>query len=251
LSKLFIVAYLAFFLEKRMGQIDNWRHTLLPCLVVVLPFVGLIIAEPDFGTAVSIGVVAFMVLFTAGLRYKYALGVVLSAIPVLFSLVYFFPYRLKRVLVFLDPWKDPLGAGFQITQSLIALGSGGLFGLGLMEGKQKLFYLPEPHTDFIFSVIGEERGLAGTLSLLLLFSVFLWRGMQLSLRMSDPFGRYLGVGLTMMIVCQAFINMSVVTSLLPTKGIPLPFISSGGSSLLMSLLGVGVLLNISQHGSDA
>lgn len=251
LSKLFVVVYLACFLEKRMGQIDDWRHTLLPCLVVVLPFIGLIVAEPDLGTAVSIGIVAFMVLFVAGVRYKYALGVILSAIPVLFALVYFFPYRLKRVLVFLDPWKDPLGAGFQITQSLIALGSGGLFGLGLMEGKQKLFYLPEPHTDFIFSVIGEEGGLAGTLSLLLLFSVFLWRGMRLSLRMSDPFGRYLGVGLTMMIVCQAFINMSVVTSLLPTKGIPLPFISSGGSSLLMSLLGVGVLLNISQHGSDA
>jgi len=251
LSKLFIVVYLACFLEKRMGQIDDWRHTLLPCLVVVLPFIGLIVTEPDLGTAVSIGIVAFMVLFVAGVRYKYALGLILSAVPVLFALVYFFPYRLKRVLVFLDPWKDPLGAGFQITQSLIAFGSGGLFGLGLMEGKQKLFYLPEPHTDFIFSVIGEEGGLAGTLSLLLLFSVFLGRGMWLSLRMSDPFGRYLGVGLTMMIVCQAFINMSVVTSLLPTKGIPLPFISSGGSSLLTSLLGVGVLLNISQHGSDA
>ncbi|MCI0421902.1 MAG: putative lipid II flippase FtsW [Acidobacteria bacterium] len=251
LSKLFIVAYLAFFLEKRMGQINDWRHTLLPCLVVVLPFVGLIVAEPDLGTSVCIATVAFIVLFTAGLRYSYAAGVVLSAIPVLFGLVYFFPYRLKRVLVFLDPWKDPLDAGFQITQSLIALGSGGLFGLGLMEGKQKLFFLPEPHTDFIFSVIGEERGLAGTVAILLLFAVFLWRGLRLSLRAPDPFGRYLGVGLTMMIACQAFINMSVVMSLLPTKGIPLPFISSGGSSLLISLLGVGVLLNISQHGREA
>ena len=251
LSKLFIVAYLAFFLEKRMGQINDWRHTLLPCLVVVLPFVALIVAEPDLGTSVSIAIVAFILLFTAGLRYRYAAGAILSAIPVLFLLVYFFPYRLKRVLVFLDPWKDPLDAGFQITQSLIALGSGGLFGLGLMEGRQKLFYLPEPHTDFIFSVIGEERGLAGTVAILLLFAVFLWRGLRLSLRAPDPFGRYLGVGLTMMIVCQAFINMSVVTSLLPTKGIPLPFISSGGSSLLISLLGVGVLLNISQHGREA
>jgi cell division protein FtsW len=251
LSKLFIVAYLAFFLEKRMGQINDWRHTLLPCLVVVLPFVALIVAEPDLGTSVCIAIVAFILLFTAGMRYSYTAGAILSAIPVLFLLVYFFPYRLKRVLVFLDPWKDPLNAGFQITQSLIALGSGGLFGLGLMEGKQKLFYLPEPHTDFIFSVIGEERGLVGTIGILLLFAVFLWRGLRLSLRAPDPFGRYLGVGLTVMIVCQAFINMSVVTSLLPTKGIPLPFISSGGSSLLISLLGVGVLLNISQHGREA
>jgi cell division protein FtsW len=250
LSKLFVVAYLAFFLEKRMGQINDWRHTLLPCLVVVLPFVALIVAEPDLGTSVSIAIVAFILLFTAGLKYRYAAGAILSAIPVLFVLIYFYPYRLNRVLVFLDPWKDPDKAGYQITQSLMALGSGGLFGLGLMDGKQKLFFLPEPHTDFIFSVIGEERGLVGTISILLLFAVFLWRGLRLSLRASDPFGRYLGIGLTMMIVCQAFINMSVVTSLLPTKGIPLPFISSGGSSLLISLLGVGVLLNISQHGRE-
>src|SRR5262249_17732507 len=140
LSKLFIVGYLAFFLEKRLGQIDDWRSTLLPCLVVVLPFVMLIVAEPDLGTSVCLSVVAFMALVMAGLRYRFSIGALLSAVPVLFLLVYFFPYRLKRVLVFIDPWKDPLGAGFQITQSLIALGSGGLFGLGLMEGKQKLFY---------------------------------------------------------------------------------------------------------------
>jgi cell division protein FtsW len=168
----------------------------------------------------------------------------------MFCLIYFFEYRMRRVLVFLDPWKDPLGAGFQIIQSLIALGSGGLLGLGLMEGKQKLFYLPEPHTDFIFAVIGEERGLIGTLAIALLFAVFLWRGLRLSLRAPDLFGRYLGVGLTMMVVCQAFINMSVVMSLLPTKGLPLPFISSGGSSLLINLLGVGILLNISQYGNE-
>jgi len=135
LSKLFIVAYLAYFLEKRLGQINDWRHTLLPCVVVVLPFFVLIVAEPDLGTSVCIAIVAFILLFTAGMRYSYTAGALLSGIPVLFLLVYFFPYRLKRVLVFLDPWKDPLGAGFQITQSLIALGSGGLFGLGLMEGR--------------------------------------------------------------------------------------------------------------------
>jgi cell division protein FtsW len=250
LSKLFVVVFLAFFLEKRKGQINDFRQTLLPCLVVLLIFVGLIVAEPDFGTSVCIGTVAFVVLFTAGLRYRYVAAVVLSVIPPMFCLIYFFEYRMRRVLVFLDPWKDPLGAGFQTIQSLIALGSGGLLGLGLMEGKQKLFYLPEPHTDFIFAVIGEERGLIGTLAIALLFAVFLWRGLRLSLRAPDPFGRYLGVGLTMMVVCQAFINMSVVMSLLPTKGLPLPFISSGGSSLMINLLGVGILLNISQYGNE-
>jgi cell division protein FtsW len=161
--------------------------------VVVLPFFVLIVAEPDLGTSVCIAIVAFILLFTAGMRYSYAVGALLSGIPVLFLLVYFFPYRLKRVLVFLDPWKDPLGAGFQITQSLIALGSGGLFGLGLMEGKQKLFYLPEPHTDFVFSVIGEERGLLGTVTILL-FGFFLG---DCGCRCGRPtFGCHLGVGLT-------------------------------------------------------
>jgi len=250
LSKLFIVFFLAFFLEKRMGQINDLRHTLLPCLVVLAIFLGLIVSEPDLGTSVCIATVSFIIFFVAGLRYQYVGAVILSSIPPLFCLIYFFEYRLKRVLVFLNPWKDPQGAGFQITQSLIALGSGGLVGLGLMEGKQKLFYLPEPHTDFIFAVIGEERGLIGTITIIVLFLLFFWRGLRLSLRAPDLFGRYLGIGLTMMIVCQAFINMSVVMSLLPTKGIPLPFISAGGSSLLICLLGVGVLLNISQYASE-
>jgi cell division protein FtsW len=156
---------------------------------------------------------------------------------------------LRRVLVFLDPWKDPQGAGFQIVQSLIAIGTGGLTGVGLMNGKQKLFYLPEPHTDFIFAVIGEELGLLGGVFLLVAFGVFLWRGLRLSLRAPDPFGRFLATGLTAMVVCQAFINVSVSLGLLPTKGIPLPFMSSGGSSLLISLTGVGILLNVSQHSN--
>ncbi|MFN8007685.1 MAG: putative lipid II flippase FtsW [Terriglobia bacterium] len=248
LCKIFVAIFFAFFLEKRKGNVNDVRHTLLPCLIVLVVFIGLIVIEPDLGTAVSIGMVAFFVLFVAGLQYRYVLGSVLLALPPLVFLIYSYEYRLRRVLVFLNPWKDPLGAGFQITQSLIALGAGGMTGVGLMEGKQKLFYLPEPHTDFIFAVIGEERGLIGTISLVLLFGFFLWRGLRLSLRAPDPFGRYLGIGLTMMVVCQAFINMSVVMSLLPTKGIPLPFISAGGSSLLINLLGVGILLNISQHG---
>ncbi len=247
LSKILIVVFLASFLERQAGKINDLRHTLLPCLAVLLLFLGLIVAEPDLGTAVSIALVAFIILFAAGLRYKHVTTVLLLALPLLFCLVYFFEYRLRRVLVFLDPWKDPQGAGFQIIQSLLAVGTGGLTGVGLMGGNQKLFYLPEPHTDFIFAVIGEELGLIGTVGLVFLFGFFFWRGLRLSLQARDRFGQLLGVGLTMMVVCQAFINMSVVLSLLPTKGIPLPFISSGGSSLLISLLGVGILLNISQH----
>ncbi|PYV90185.1 MAG: putative lipid II flippase FtsW [Acidobacteria bacterium] len=249
ITKIFLVIFLAFFLEKRIGQINDLRHTLMPCLAVLAVFFFLIVAEPDLGTSVSIIAVAFILLFSSGLAYRYVVGILLSLIPPLFCLFFFFPYRMRRVLAFLDPWSDPQGAGFQIIQSLIAVGTGGLTGVGLMEGKQKLFYLPEPHTDFIFAVISEELGLVGCLFLITLFGVFLWRGLRLSLRAPDPFGQYLGVGLTMMVVCQAFINLSVVLGLLPTKGIPLPFISSGGSSLLISLLGVGILLNVSQHSS--
>ncbi len=247
LSKISLIIFLAFLLEKRVGEVNNLRHTLLPCFVVLLIFVSLIVAEPDLGTSVCMVIVAFILLFAAGLSYKYVAGALLLALPPLFCLIYFFEYRMRRVLAFLDPWKDPQGTGFQIIQSLIAVGTGGLTGVGLMEGKQKLFYLPEPHTDFIFAVIGEELGLIGSLLLILLFGIFLWRGVRLSLRAPEPFGQFLGIGLTTMIVCQAFINMSVVLSVVPTKGIPLPFISSGGSSLLINLMGVGVLLNVSQH----
>jgi cell division protein FtsW len=247
LSKISLVIFLAFFLEKRISDVNDLCHTLVPCFTVLTVFIFLIVAEPDLGTSVCIVIVAFILLFVAGLSYRYAAGTVLLLLPPLFCLVYFFEYRMRRILAFLDPWKDPQGTGFQVIQSLIAVGTGGLTGLGLMEGKQKLFYLPEPHTDFIFAVIGEELGLIGSLSLILLFGIFLWRGIRLSLHAPEPFGQFLGVGLTMMVVCQAFINMSVVLSLVPTKGIPLPFISSGGSSLLINLMGVGILLNVSQH----
>ena len=247
LSKPALVIFIASLLEKEADRVNDWRHTLLPCLTLLVVVLGLIVAEPDLGTSIAIGAVAFILLFCAGLRLTYVLGAGLLAIPPLFCLIYFSQYRLQRVLAFLDPWSDSQGSGFQIVQSLIAVGSGGLTGLGLMAGKQKLFYVPEPHTDFIYAVIGEEWGLVGSLAVLGLFGVFLWRGVRLSLRARDGFGRFLGVGLTAMVVCQALVNISVVLSLLPTKGIPLPFVSSGGSSLLVSLMSVGVLLNISQH----
>jgi cell division protein FtsW len=158
-------------------------------------------------------------------------------------------YRRQRVLTFLDPWRDPLGAGFQIIQSLIAVGTGGVTGKGIMNGVQKLFYLPEPHTDFIYSVIAEELGLVGATAVLLCFGVITWRGLRVSLRAPDGFGSFLALGLTTMVAVQAFFNISVVLGLLPTKGIPLPFVSNGGSSLLINLVGMGILLNVSQHAS--
>lgn len=247
LSKLFLVTFLASFLERQAGKINDWLHTLLPVMLVLGVFLGLIVVEPDLGTPLTIGMVAILMLYSAGLNFRYLLGALVLSAPVVFYLIHSSSYRMRRMFVFLDPWKDPQGAGFQVTQSLIAVGAGGVMGVGLMEGKQKLFYLPEPHNDFIFAVIGEEFGLVGTVAVLLLFGLFLWRGLRVSFRAPDAFGQLLALGLTLMVVCQAFINVSVALSLLPTKGIPLPFLSSGGSSLMINLLGVGVLLNISQH----
>jgi cell division protein FtsW len=176
-------------------------------------------------------------------------GAVLLALPALYVLVWSADYRRRRLLSFLDPWADPLGDGFQMIQSMIAIGTGGVTGKGLMGGVQKLFYLPEPHSDFIFAVISEELGLIGATIIIACFSVIAWRGLRAALRAPDGFGAFLALGLTMMIVVQAFVNISVVTGLLPPKGITLPLVSSGGSSLLVNLLGIGVLLNISQHAT--
>jgi cell division protein FtsW len=189
--------------------------------------------------------------FAAGLNYAYIVGTVLVAMPVVAMLVLRTSYRRRRLLTFLNPWEDPLGAGFQIIQSLIAVGTGGVAGKGLMNGVQKLFYLPEPHTDFIYAVISEEFGLIGSTLVLVCFCVIAWRGLRIALRAPDSFGSYLALGLTTMVAVQAFVNMSVVLGLIPTKGIPLPLMSSGGSSLLVNLIGMGVLLNVSQHASEA
>jgi cell division protein FtsW len=187
--------------------------------------------------------------FAAGLHYRYIFGFAAVAIPALGVLLMMAPYRRARMLAFLDPWADPLDSGFQSIQSMIAVGTGGVTGKGLMGGVQKLFYLPYPHTDFIYAVIGEELGLIGASAVLICFGVIAWRGLRISMRAEDTFGSLVALGLTTMICVQAFINMSMVLAMLPTKGIPLPFVSNGGSSLLISLLGTGVLLNISQRES--
>jgi cell division protein FtsW len=249
LAKIVLVVFLAYFLDQRNGRTNDWKHTLLPVGLVTGATVGLILMEPDLGTAMAIVLVVAAMLFAAGLHWAYFAGAALASIPAIAMLIYLVPYRHNRVLAFLNPWSDPLGKGFQIIQSYIAVGTGGIDGLGFMEGKQKLFYLPEPHTDFIFAVICEEFGLIGAMVVLALFGVILWRGLRAAVLCSNNFGRLLAIGLTVLVVGQAVVNMSVVLGLLPTKGIPLPLVSYGGSSLLTSLLALGVLLNISQHAS--
>jgi cell division protein FtsW len=249
LAKIACVLFTALMLERRMHRIDEPSYSLLPIALVVGLLVGLILLQPDFGTALSLLLIAAVMVFAAGLHYRYFIGSVLVALPVLYVVLVSAPYRRRRLLAFWDPWADPLGDGFQIIQSLIAVGTGGVFGRGIMAGVQKLFYLPEPHTDFIYAVIAEEIGLIGATAVLVCFGVIAWRGLRIAMRAEDRFGALVALGLTTMITMQALVNMSVVLGLLPTKGIPLPLVSAGGSSLLINLLGMGVLLNISQHES--
>src|SRR3954467_8274030 len=250
LAKLVAIVFIAALLERRMHRIDELRYALLPITIVVLGLVGLILLEPDFGTSMSLLAIAAVMVFAAGLNWRYVVGATLLALPTIYIVVMGSAYRRRRTLAFLNPWDDPLGDGFQIIQSLIAIGTGGVWGKGLMNGVQKLFYLPEPHTDFIFSVIAEELGLIGATAVVLCFCVLTWRGMRIALRAPDTFGALLALGLTTMVAVQAFVNISVVLGLMPTKGIPLPFVSFGGSSLLINLVGMGILLNVSQHVSS-
>jgi cell division protein FtsW len=247
LAKLSAIFFIAALLERRMDRIDDLKYALFPIGLVVGAFVGLILLEPDLGTSMTLLVIAVAMVFTAGLSYRYVAGAILCGLPIVYFVLMGAAYRRRRLLAFWDPWSDPLGDGFQVIQSLIAVGSGGLIGRGLMAGVQKLFYLPEPHTDFIYAVIGEEFGLIGTTVVMGCFLVIAWRGLKIAMDAPDRFGAFLAIGLTTMIAVQAFFNMSVVLGLVPTKGIPLPFVSSGGSSLLISLLGMGILLNVSQH----
>jgi cell division protein FtsW len=249
LAKIAVIIFTAALLERRMDRIDDVGYSLLPIGVVVGAVVALILAEPDLGTAVSVAMIAAMMVFAAGVSYRYVVGVALASLPALYFLIMTSDYRRKRLMAFLDPWSDPLDGGFQLIQSMIAVGTGGVFGRGLMGGVQKLFYLPEPHNDFIYSVIGEELGFLGASVVLGCFCVIIWRGLRTSMRAPDRFGAFLAIGLTAMVAFQAFFNISVVLGLLPPKGIPLPFVSAGGSSLLINLVGMGMLLNISQHAS--
>ena len=249
LAKVIIVIFLAYFLEMRKGEVEDWKRTLLPIGLVVGADALLILKEPDFGTTLALCMIVAAMLFVSGLRLVYFGYATLAAFPMLLLLILDTSYRAKRIMAFLNPYADPLGKGFQIIQSYIAVGTGGIAGLGLMEGKEKLFFLPEPQTDFIFAVISEELGFIGAVIVIALFALILWRGLRVAARCSNDFGRLLAIGITVMIVGQALVNISVVIGLLPTKGIPLPLISYGGSSLVMTLFAVGILLNISQNTS--
>jgi cell division protein FtsW len=248
-AKIAIIFFVAALLERRMDRIDDLRYSLVPVGIVLGCVVALIMLQPDLGTALSIIAIVSVMVFAAGINYRYIVGLALVSVPAAYIVLMSAGYRARRMAVFLDPWSDPLDGGFQVIQSLLAVGTGGILGRGLMAGVQKLYYLPYPHTDFIYAVIGEELGLIGTTLVLACFCIIAWRGLRTAMRAPDRFGSFLALGLTAMIIVQAFFNISVVLGLLPTKGIPLPFLSFGGSSLLMSMLGMGILLNVSQHAS--
>lgn len=245
-AKLALILFLAWFLEKRASTIHEWR-TWGPVVAVMGMLALLVLAGRDLGTTFVLILITGVILWVAGLNQRlFAIGV-LGVIPLLAGAILLEPYRFERLITFLNPWKDPQGKGFQIIQSMIAVGTGGWSGLGLMGSIQKLYYLPAPHTDFIYAVVGEEFGLVGAVFVLLAFCLILWRGVRAALRASDSFGLYLAAGLTAMLVCQGFINMSVVLDLAPTKGMPLPFISYGGSSMVCALWASGILMSVSQH----
>ena len=243
--KVAMVLFLAHFLTKKAKHVTQFRKGVLIPMLVAAPIIGLIILEPDFGTAAIIVIIVMLMLYLAGSRIIHLAGLAAAFIPVGLWLVLHNSYRLRRLTSFLDPWADPQHSGFQIIQSLLSFGSGGTFGVGIGDGMQKLFYLPEPHTDFILSVIAEEGGFIGVLIIIMLFTILVVRGLMIAFKARDPFGTLLAAGLTMVIALEAFINIAGVMGLIPLKGLALPFLSYGGTALIMSLIAVGILLNIS------
>lgn len=246
-AKLALVLFMASWAYRYQDRMHEFLRGFLLPLLVVVAFTVLTVLEPDFGTAGFIVALGMMLLVVGGSRWVYVGAAATAFVPILLLLVYQASYRKARVLAFMDPWSDSSGAGYHIIQSWIALGSGGLFGDGLGKGYQKLFFLPECSGDFIFATLGEELGFVGTLSVVLFFALLAWQGLRVSLKATEPFGQILALGITFMLCYQAAFNMSVVLGCVPTKGIPLPFISSGGSSLLLSMAAVGLLLNVSRH----
>lgn len=247
MAKPVVVLYLAYFLQTRIHEMDDYKGTILRAIAPPLLFILLILKEPDLGTAMVCAAVMLLMLYLAGAQRKFFAVAFALAAPVLYFMLFFVKFRRARMLAFWNPDADPKGAGFHILQSLIAVGTGGIRGLGLMEGRQKLFYLPEPHTDFIFANICEELGLIGAVCIVGLFVALGYRGLRAAFLSTDPFARFLAFGLTTAVMIQAFFNISVVLALLPTKGIPLPFISSGGTSVFITLASMGVLLNLTRE----
>ncbi len=247
MAKVALVLYLAHFLVQRGGSIRNLRRGVLPPLAIAATLAALVLRQPDMGSAMVLGAIMMGLLFAGGARIVHLILIGLAATPVVVLAVMVATYRFQRILAFLDPWRDPRGTGFHIIQSLLAFGSGGLFGVGLGASRQKFFYLPEQHTDFIFAILGEELGLLGTLGLLALFGLFAYRGFRIARAAPDRYGTLLASGITMLIAGQALMNIGVATGLLPVTGVPLPFVSFGGTSFVMTMILVGILLNISQY----
>jgi len=247
LVKYLLVIYLADLLSRHQDRLEKLSTGFIPPLVVIGIMALLILRQPDLGSALSVTLVGLIMLFAAGARVTHLLGLVVVSLPVLYLLIFRVAYRRQRILAFLNPQAVSQGAGFQILQSLLALGSGGLGGVGLGESRQKLFYLPACSTDFIFSILGEELGLIGTLLVVLLFVGLLFTGFSIARRAPDLYGWLLAVGITSMLALQAFVNMGVSSGILPTKGLPLPFVSYGGSNLICSFLAAGILFNIASH----
>jgi len=245
LAKVSLIIYMAYSLDKRQEKLRQFMSGFFPYLLILGVFIAVLLKQHDMGAALTMGTVAIVMLFAAGTKPQYILGMGLVALPGACYLVFTEAYRMRRITAFLDPWQDPTDAGFQIIQSWLALGTGGLFGQGLGEGKQKLFYLPEAHTDFILSVCGEELGFIGVIVIAAMFLVLVQRCIRVAIAAEDNFGRFLAFGISILIGLEAFINMAVVTGMLPTKGLALPFLSYGGSSLIISLCAIGVLLNVS------
>ncbi len=248
LANLAVIIYIADFIARKGNLIKSMIKGFLPPIAVLGVCSILIMLQPDLGTTVALGFVVLVMLFVAGVNFTYILSLILCSLPFLYVLVFNVPYRRQRILAFINPWLDPRGSGFQIIQSQVALGSGGLFGVGLGHSKQKLFYLPAAHTDFIFSIIGEELGLLGTLGVIILFILFIQQGIKVIHISADKFGYFLSLGLVLMITFRAIINIGVSCGVFPTKGLPLPFISYGGSSFIFDMVSVGILVNIARTG---
>jgi len=247
LAKIALIIYMAYSLDKKQEKLKFFSTGFLPYMVVLAIMIAILLLQHDLGASLTLGAVALSMLFIAGSRPRYILGMFVMAVPFLYYAILTKSYRLARIKVFLNPWQDPTNTGFQIIQSWLGFGIGGIFGQGLGEGKQKLFYLPEAHTDFILSVVGEELGFIGVIVIAAMFFLLVQRSFRVALQAEDDFGRFLAFGIAVLLGIEGFVNMGVVTGLLPTKGLALPFISYGGSSLIVSLFAVGVLLNVSSR----
>jgi cell division protein FtsW len=243
-----VIIYIADFIARKGNNIKTLVRGFLPPIFILGASVLLMLLQPDLGTAIALVVVVFSMLFIAGVRLSYLGSLILAGLPVLYFLIFSVPYRRMRIMAFLNPWLDPKGSGFQVIQSQVALGSGGIFGVGLGQSRQKLFYLPAAHTDFIFSIIGEELGLIGTIGIIILFMIFIHQGFKILKNSADKFGYFLGLGLILIISFKAVVNIGVSCGVFPTKGLPLSFISYGGSSFVFDMVSVGILLNIARTG---